>query len=91
MDIAAQLLGLVGVALLAVPAVYVAQYAALAAKLNKAKKNRGSGWDETVKTALSNLQAKRDGWNKWMTAALLGGIGAAGLSYIVGLIAAIFC
>ena len=91
MQIAAQVLGLFGVALLAFPAIYVAQYAALAAKLNEAKKNRGSGWDKAVKTAQTNLQTKRDGWNRWMTAALLGGTGAAALSYLVGLVDAILC
>lgn len=90
MEVFADVLGFIGVVLLAVPALHVNKYALLMARLANAKvrlrdDELAAKRDEVLK-ALATL---RDDWKPWKAQCLLFGTIFAGLSYLVPVLAAI--
>lgn len=86
--IAAQLCGLVGVLLLAIPAFHAARYGALLAKLQNASDSRDlapKAYDE----AAAALARQRDSWKPWKSCCLRIGTVLAVLSYGLALWAAV--
>ena len=87
MDVLANLLGLVGVGLLAVPAFHVNKYALLIARLAKPKVNiRAEELERKRKETLAELERLRDGWTPKKARCLVVGTLIAGLSYVVPVI-----
>jgi hypothetical protein len=91
LNIAAQIAGLIGVGLLAVPVFYVAHYGYLSAKLAGARRTLHPGWQTAVTNTVAQLDALKDSWDWKRFAALVAGTLAAALSYVLGFIALFAC
>ncbi len=76
-------LGLVGVMLLAVPAWHVNRYALLLARLSPKVEIRSPAFEQRRAELQRKLQAQRDSWVPWKSWCLVGGTVAAGLSYAI--------
>ncbi len=87
LDIAVNLLGLIGVLLLAAPALYAAKYGMLAARLKTAGPIDPNN-AEAKKIHDDTLQAIAEHQSEWtslLSGCLKGGTLLAGLSYLLGL------
>lgn len=89
--VAGNVAGVVGVALLAVPAWHVAHYALLMARLSGKRDHLGADFDTVVQRTLSDLEKLRDSWGMGKFIALVLGTLAAGSSYVLPLIGLIRC
>lgn len=88
LNIAAQLLGLLSVSLLAIPALYVARYGKLLANLRSAAATRDLA-SEAYDIAASELANMRDSWTPFKGFCLRAGTVSAFLSYSFALVVAI--
>jgi hypothetical protein len=91
MDIAANVLGLLGVAFLAAPVIYAAKYGSLVRRVRSAGPiDPQSPTLVKIHTqAINDLTAHQSRWTPLMSACLFAGTGCAGMSYLVGLIKAL--
>jgi uncharacterized membrane protein len=89
--VAGNVVGVLGVILLAVPAWHVARYALLMARLSGKRDHLGAGLDSVVTQTMEDLEKLRDSWGMRKFSALIAGTLAAGLSYILPLIGLALC
>lgn len=76
-----QILGLLGFALLSIPAFYAAKYGKLLVDAEAARPVSGSGLAESFETALKALANHRDGWKAWKGWCLIWGTLSSIASY----------
>lgn len=84
-------IGLLGVALLAIPALFANSYGRLMAKITKLDGPTITGnpaLRRVRRDLVSAIRRKQGEWTPWKSGLLVGGTALAGLSYLLGMIKA---
>jgi hypothetical protein len=80
LEIASAICGMLGVGLLAIPAIYVARYASKAGYLARTRKQRHPGWEASVNETIADLREKQNAWDWRFSTALIAGTAFAFLA-----------
>jgi hypothetical protein len=90
MDLAINLAGLIGVALLAVPALYASKYGRLVARLSAlAPVSEDQEARVAHEAALDALKEHQGHWSRSMSVCLIAGTALGGLAYLLGILKAL--
>ena len=85
----ADVAGLAGVGLLAVPALHAARYAQKAGKLSRMRRRFGGALQGEVSKTIAELREIRDSWGAGKSFMLVTGTVLSALSYVIPLAAAV--
>lgn len=90
-EVAANVVAVVSVGLLAVPAFHVVRYAHLASRVSRKRSRMTAELAAIADQAVKDLEALRDRWVFWKFLCLLLGTVAAGLAPVLALLGIAFC